>query len=350
MRDRFATPPGSVCIVMMSAIGDSVHVLPVVNALRRAWPDTTISWIIQPLPHTLVRDHPAVDEYLLFHRSRGAAGWAAFSQLAEQLKERRFDLVLALQVYLKAGIITGLLSADVKLGFDRARARDLNWVFTNERIPPHDPQHVQEQYFEFLEYLGVDPEPVVWGIRLTDEELEAQSRFFGEIDRPTCAVVVGSTDQARNWTADGYARAIEELQNVHGLQPILVGGPSAGEREMADRISSLTNATPIDTLGDDLRKLVWLLDGSALTLSPDTGPLHISRALDTPVVGLYGHTNPKRAGPFRAYYDLVVDGYAEFPGEEYPVSPARRDGLRRITVDMVLEKLQVAVDNYVGQR
>ena len=88
---------------------------------------------------------------------------------------------------------------------------------------------------------------------MTDEELEAQSRFFGEIDRPTCAVVVGSTDQARNWTADGYARAIEELQNVHGLQPILVGGPSAGEREMADRISSLTNARPIDTLGDDLR-------------------------------------------------------------------------------------------------
>ena len=350
MRDRFATPPRSVCIVMMSAIGDSVHVLPVVNALRRAWPETTISWIIQPLPHILVRDHPAVDEYLLFHRSRGAASWAAFSQLAEQLKERRFDLVLALQVYLKAGIVTGLLSADVKLGFDRARARDLNWVFTNERIPPHDPQHVQEQYFEFLEYLGVDPEPVVWGIRLTDEELEAQYRFFREIDRPTCAVVVGSTDRARNWTADGYARAIEELQNVHGLQPILVGGPSAGEREMADRISSLTNADPIDTLGDDLRKLVWLLDGSALTLSPDTGPLHISRALDTPVVGLYGHTNPKRAGPFRAYYDLIVDGYAEFPGEEYPVSPARRDGSRRITVDMVLEKLQVAVDNYVAPR
>ncbi|GMR13598.1 MAG: glycosyltransferase family 9 protein [Gemmatimonadota bacterium] len=349
MKDRFASPPRSVCIVMMSAIGDTVHVLPVVNALKRAWPDTTISWIIQPLPHVLVRDHPAVDEYLLFHRGRGVAGWAGFSQLAAQLKERRFDLVLALQVYLKAGIVTGLLSAEVKLGFDRARARDLNWVFTNERIPAHDPQHVQDQYFEFLEYLGVDPEPVVWGIRLTDEELAAQSRFFGEIDRPTCAVVVGSSDRARNWTAEGYARAIETMESVHGLQPILVGGPSAGEREMADRIASMTKAHPIDTLGDDLRKLVWLLDGSALTLSPDTGPLHISRALDTPVVGLYGHTNPKRAGPFRAYYDLVVDGYAEFPGEEYPVSPARRDGLGRITVDMVLEKIQVAMDKYVGQ-
>ncbi len=116
---------------------------------------------------------------------------------------------------------------------------------------------------------------------------------------------------------------------------------------MADRILSMTSAHPIDTLGDDLRRLVWLLDGSALTLSPDTGPLHISRALDTPVVGLYGHTNPKRAGPFRGFYDLVVDGYAEFPGEEYPVSAKGRDGMRRISVDMVLEKVQVAMDRYV---
>jgi len=347
VRDRFSSPPRSVCIVMMSAIGDSVHVLPVVNALRRAWPDTTISWIIQPLPHTLVRDHPAVDEYLLFRRSRGAAAWSGFSELAQQLKERRFDLVLALQVYFKAGIITGLLPADVKLGFDRARARDLNWLFTNERIPAHGPQHVQEQYFEFLEHLGVDPEPVVWGIHLTDQELEAQSSFFSEVDRPACAVVVGSTEQARNWTPEGYARVLEELENAHGLVPILVGGPSRREREMADRILGMTRASPIDTLGDDLRKLVWLLDGSALTLSPDTGPLHISRALDTPVVGLYGHTNPKRAGPFRAYYDLVVDGYADFPGEEYPVSPIRRRGMGRITVDMVLEKLQVATDRYL---
>ena len=347
MSGAFSTPPRSVCIVMMSAIGDAVHVLPVVNALKRAWPDTTISWIIQPVPHVLVRDHPAVDEYLLFHRGRGTAAWAGFAQLAQELKERRFDLALGLQVYFKAGIVTGLLPAKIKLGFDRARARDLNWLFTNERIAPHEPQHVQEQYFEFLQHLGVDPEPVEWGIRLSDEELEAQSKFFAEVDRPTCAVVVGSTEEARTWKAEGYARVLEELENTHGLTPVLVGGPSRHEREIADRILSMTTAHPIDMLGDDLRRLVWLLEGSALTLSPDTGPLHISRALNTPVVGLYGHTNPKRAGPFRGFYDLVVDGYAEFPGEEYPVSAKGRDGMRRISVDMVLEKVQVAMDRYV---
>ena len=113
-----------------------------------------------------------------------------------------------------------------------------------------------------------------------------------------------------------------------GCSRVLVGGSSQLERQMADEILSLTKAHPVDALGDDLRRLVVLLDGSVLTVSPDTGPLHISRALDTPVVGIYGYTNPKRTGPYRRYYDLVVDGYAEFPGEEYPISAARRDGMK----------------------
>jgi heptosyltransferase I len=92
---------------------------------------------------------------------------------------------------------------------------------------------------------------------------------------------------------------------------------------------------------------MYLLDGSSLTVSPDTGPLHISRALETPVVGLYGYTNPKRTGPYRKYYDLVVDGYAEFPGEEYPISMEYRDGMKRITPEMVLKKVDLAVRSYL---
>ena len=115
---------------------------------------------------------------------------------------------------------------------------------------------------------------------------------------------------------------------------------------MADRILHLTRARPLDLIGDDLRRLVWLLDGSALVVSPDTGPLHIARALDVPVVGLYGYTNPKRTGPYRRYQDLVVDGYAEFPGEAYQVMPAYRDGMKRVTVEAVLEKIFLARAQY----
>ena len=284
-------PIGSVCIVMLSAIGDAVHVLPVANALKRAWPDVRISWIIQPTLRALVEGHAAIDELIVFERGRsGLRSWTNFADLGHYVRGKHFDLALALQVYLKAGIVVGMLPAKRKLGFDTARARDANWIFTNERIPPQPPQHVQAQYFEFLHYLGVDPEPVEWDIPIADQDREAQASFFSELDKPACSVVVATTKPKKNWTAEGYARILEEIESTHGLQPILVGGPSKLEREMADEILSLTKAHPIDALVDDLRRLVYLVVGSALTISPDTGPLHISRALETSLVGLHGYT------------------------------------------------------------
>jgi heptosyltransferase I len=332
---------------MLSAIGDAVHVLPVANALKRAWPDCRITWVIQPVPHLLVKNHPAIDDFVLFHRRRGLKGWMGFADFARDVRERRFDLLLGLQVYFKAGVLTALAPATVKLGFDRARARDMQWLFTNRRVPAREPQHVQDQYFEFLEDLGLDPNPVEWGIELTAAEREAQSAFFAGLDRPACAVVVGTSKPEKNWTPEGYARVLEEVEGVHGLRPVLVGGPSAIERRMADEVLARTSAGVVDALGDDLRKLVWILEGSALTLSPDTGPLHISRALETPVVGLFGYTNPKRSGPYRLYQDLVVDGYAAYPGEAYPLEHAYRDGMQRVTVEMVLEKVALAMERYV---
>ena len=332
---------------MLSAIGDAVHVLPVATALKRAWPATRITWVIQPVPHLLVKDHPAIDDFVVFHRRRGISGWLGFADFARDVRQRRFDLLLGLQVYFKAGVLTALAPARVKLGFDRARARDMQWLFTDERIPVHEPQHVQDQYFEFVRHLGIDPEPVTWDLSLSDAEREAQATFFDTLDRPACAVVVATSKPGKNWTAEGYARVLEEVEATHGLRPVLVGGPSTIERRMADDILERTSARVVDALGNDLRKLVWILEGSALTLSPDTGPLHISRALGTPVVGLFGYTNPKRSGPYRAFQDLVVDGYAAYPGEAYPVEHAYRNGMGRITVSDVLEKVSLAMERYV---
>ncbi len=339
-------PPGEICIVMLSAIGDAVHVLPVANALKRAWPDTRITWVIQPVPHLLVRDHSAIDDFIVFHRHRGPRGLRSLLDARRELRGRSFDLLLGLQVYAKAGILTSMARSPVKLGFDRARARDLQWLVTTHRIPRHPPQHVQDQYFEFLEWLGVRPSPVRWDIRFSEVERAAQSVFFDRFPGPACAIVVGTSKPEKNWHPHGYARVLEAIESEHGLHPVLVGGPSAVERDIANKILSETSANVTDALGDDLRRLTWILDGSALTISPDTGPLHLSRALDTPVVGLFGYTNPRRTGPYGAYRDLVVDGYAEYPGEDYPIDHAYRDGMGRVTVDDVLEKVAVAVNRY----
>ena len=331
--------PRRIAIVMLSALGDAVHALPVVNALKRKWPRAELTWVIQPVPHQLVRHQPAVDHFIVFQRRRGVRGAKAFLELRRQARGRRFDLLLDLQVYFKAGIITALLDAPVKLGFDRARARDLNWLFTTHRIAPHPVQHVQDQYFEFLHHIGVDPEPVEWSIVITPEERAAQREFFEALDRPACAVVLGTSRAAKNWPAERYARALEHVYERHGLQPVVVGGPSAGEREVAEAVLRLARVPIRKALGDSVRRLIWLLDGSRLVLSPDTGPLHVARALDRPLVGIYGYTNPRRHGPYRRP-GAIVDGYARYPGEPYPASMEYRpDGMARIPVEAVTAKV-----------
>ena len=337
-------PPKEVCIVMLSAIGDAVHVLPVATALKRAWPETKITWVIQPVPLRMVQNHPAIDEFIVFHRRRGLSAWMGVYDLIKQMRGRQFDLLLGLQVYLKAGLATALAPARVKLGFDLPRARDGQWLFTNVRIPSRGHRHVQDQYLEFLEYLGINPTPVEWGLQFSEEERVLQADFFQEIQRPVCAVVIATSKVEKNWHVEGYARVLEALEREHGLQPVLLGGPSTIERKMANEILKETDAQVIDQLGDNLRRLMWIIDNAKLVISPDTGPLHISRALGTPVVALFGHTNPKRSGPWQAFEDLIVDGYAEYPGEQYPLTPKYREGMKRITVDDVLEKVAIAAD------
>jgi len=176
-----------ICIVMMSAVGDAVHVLPVINALKRHAPTCLITWILQPGPATLVRGHRSVDEIILFDRSKGMQ---AFADIRRALAGREFDLVIDLQVYFKAGVITAMTRAPVKLGFDRVRARDLNWLFTTHRIPARPVgQHVQDQYFEFLEALGVKVAPVIWDLGPWPTELAWRDEFFRKLDRPAAALL-----------------------------------------------------------------------------------------------------------------------------------------------------------------
>ncbi len=332
---------------MLSALGDAVHVLPVLNALRRAWPETSVTWIIQPVAYSLVRDHPAVDEFILFRRRRGLDAWRSYADLRRDLHGRHFDLAIALQVYFKAGLITAMMPADTKLGFDRARARDLNWMFTNRKLPPRPVTHVQDAYFEFLDVLGIEPHPVEWNLGPSAAERTAQRAFFERIDRPVCAFVVATSKREKNWAPERYVPVIDAVERDFGMRAVVVGGPSALERDAAEQIAHLARFKPIIALGNDVRRLVWQLDGSALVVSPDTGPLHIARALDIPVVGLYGYTNPKRYGPYRKFIDLIVDGYARYPDEDYPLNMEHRiDGMARVRPEAVIEKITLAVERY----
>jgi heptosyltransferase I len=349
---RLASGPREVGILMLTALGDAVHVLPVLRAMRRARPDWRLTWVIQPVPHRLVEPNEPADDYVVFDRRRGARAWVAYAEARRAMAGRRFDLLICLQVYLKAGLLAAVLPADVKLGFDRRRARDANWLFTNARIPARPDAHVQDQYFEFLRHLGIEPEPVVWGLEPTAPEREEQSAFLARMEgAQLCGVVLATSRPEKNWAPERYARLLEAVRSDLGMTPVLIGGPSAVERDVSARLAAAGAGDPVDMLGDDVRRLVWLTQACDVVVSPDTGPLHIARAVGTPVVGMYGFTNPRRAGPYRAFSDLVVDGYAREPGEDYPLSPRhRRGGMDRVTVDAVLAAVERARERYVAAR
>jgi len=324
---------------MMSAVGDAVHVLPVINAIKRFRPSSHITWVLQPGPATLVRGHPAVDDIVRFDRSKGLQ---AFLDVRRELVRRRFDVVINLQVYFKAGVVTSFTRAPIKLGFDRARARDMNWLFTNRKIPPHpEGQHVQDQYFEFLRALDIPYEPVTWNLGPWPEERPWQTEFFAPIARPVAAIVVATSKPQKDWLPERWAEVVDKLSDDYGLQPVLVGGRSPRELHAESVIMERARHRPISALGSGLRKLVSILEGSTLVLAPDTGPLHMAVALERPVISLIGYTNPKRTGPYRHFHDLIVDAYGD-PGEDYPLSmETRLDRMPRITVDDVMRKVEV---------
>ena len=336
-------PLHHVCIVMMSAVGDAVHVLPVINAIERRYPASRITWVLQPGPASLVRGHPAVDEIILFERKKGMR---AFVEAGRRLREREFDVVLCLQTYLKAGVLTAIARSPVKLGFDRARSRDMTWLFTNRKIPARPVQHMQDQYLEFLSALDIPVHQTEWRLGPWPEERAWQADYFASIDRPVVTCVIGTSKPDKDWIPERWAELIDVLREKYGVQPVLAGGTSAGERETERIINERAGIPPLSTLGIPLRQLVALLDGSALVISLDTGPLHMSVALERPVISLMGYNDPQWVGPYRRFNDLTVDAYHD-PGESAPASSEHRPGrMERIQVADVLEKVEAWHQRY----
>ena len=323
---------------MLSAVGDAVHVLPVINALKRHDPGCLITWVLQPGPASLVRGHPGVDDIIVFDRRRGRR---AFLDVRRELASRRFDVTLALQDYFKAGVITALTHAPVRLGYDRARARDLNWLFTSHRIPAAPPAHIQDEYLEFLPPLGISPDSVVWGLGPWESELAWQRELVARFDRPIASMVIGSSRREKDWIANRWAEVSNALYADFGLQPVLVGGRSPRELETERAIMAHPGPAPVSLLDSGLRRLVSILDASALVISLDTGPLHMAVALDKPVVSLIGYSNPLRTGPYRAFQELLVNAYGPTLRNGRLATDRRRDRMSRITVGDVLEKVEL---------
>ncbi|MFO7838233.1 MAG: glycosyltransferase family 9 protein [Desulfosalsimonadaceae bacterium] len=332
-----------ICLIRTSAIGDTVHALALVNALRQGYPDAHLTWVLQHLPYEMVKHQPGIDQFITFDRKGGLKNWRS---LAGRLRKKNFDLLLAPQASAKVSLITFLARAKVKVGFDWQRSRELLWLACNRHIPASPMRHVQDQFFEFADYLGIKDYSAFWGFRFTEAERCWQRSFFAAAGRPAAGFVIASAHPEKDWPPAFYARAMDAADKDLALQPVIIGGPSLKERRIADQILSMCRCRPITALEKPIRNTMLQLDGCRLVVAPDTGPLHIAVALGVPTIGLYGHSNPRRCGPYR-FRDLLIDRYNEDELPHAPITRRTKPGrMKRIPPEEVVEKMAAALSAY----
>jgi heptosyltransferase I len=298
--------PRSVCLLRMSAIGDTCHAVPILRTMQKAWPQTQFTWIIGKTEARLMSLIEGVEFIIVDKR----AGLAARRETRKLLRKRQFDVLLHMQLAFRASLLTRSVRATVKLGFDRKRARELQWLFTNARIAARSREHVMDSFFGFVEALGVKDRVVSWDIPLPVDALEYAHRLIPD-NKPTLVISPCSSHPMRNWRAERYAAVADHAARQHGMRVILCGGPTKLERATGAAIEAAA-ATPVtNQIGrDTLPQMLALLERATVLVAPDSGPAHMATMVRTPVVGLYAATNPARSGPYLSR-PWCVNAYAE---------------------------------------
>jgi heptosyltransferase I len=299
-------PPRSICLIRLSAIGDTCHAVPMVRAVQRAWPGCRITWIIGRIEAKLLSLLPEIEFLTVDKRRPGAE----FARLRRELRGRRFDVLLHMQVSLRASLLSTLVRAPIKIGFDRARARELQWLFTNRRIAARRREHVLDSFWGFTEAIGIAERRLQWDLPLPPEAVEYAARIVPDA-RPTLLISPCSSHAPRNWRAEFYAQVADHAVRRWGMRVVLCGGPSEIERDMGECILARAEHPPVNQIGrDTLPQMLALLGAATLLLTPDSGPAHMAAMVDTPVIGLYAATNPARSGPYLSR-QWCVDRFAE---------------------------------------
>jgi lipopolysaccharide heptosyltransferase I len=298
-----AFAPQRVLIIKPSAVGDIVHALPVLPRLRRLWPDARISWMATPACSGLVENHPLIDEVILFERKRLGRGWynpfalLDLAGLVQQIRHRRFDLVIDLQGLLRSASVALASGAPRRVGFANAR-EGASLFYTDLVHCSMELDHAVERYLKVAAALGCDDGIIEFPFAVDDHD----RRFIREqIPAGTRYAVLapGTNWKTKRWPVERFAGLVEPLRRRFGLESVTAG--AAGDRELTARIPAHFNLTGKTTL----RQAVALLERADLVIANDTGPMHIAAALGRPLVTPYGPTGVRQTGPF-GRFDSVV--------------------------------------------
>ena len=338
----FKPPLRHVCLLRLSAIGDTCHALAALRAFQSSWPDAQFTWIIGKAEAKLMTEILPEIEFIIFDKRETLRElW----RLRAILRRRRFDLLLDLQLSFRASLLSRYIRAPIKLGFDRPRARELQWLFTNAQIAPATREHVLDSFMGFARACGIEPQAPRFDVTLPAHTLE-YARSVVIAGQRTMLISPCSSHTARNWPAERYAAVADHAASVHGMRVVLVGGRSAEEARMGAAITAAARAPLVNQIGKDtLPQLLGLMSECAMSqcavlLSPDSGPAHMATLVGLRVIGLYAATRTARAGPYYSR-EWCVDKYDEASRKFYGKPAAEIPWTTKIERPGVMELIAV---------
>jgi lipopolysaccharide heptosyltransferase I len=288
--------PRRLLLVKPSSFGDIINALPALSALRHAWPETAIDWIVKPQWAPLLKNHPMLHEVLPF-----PGNLREWRRTIGELRRRRYDMVIDLQGLFRTGFLSMVLGSRARAGFAEGREGS-RWFYTHPMPTSGASVHVVERNLEVIRALGVstdgvrnfllprNPEADEWVERLWAKEQVKP-------DEMVYLVHPGTRRETKRWPAERFAALLERLVATPSYRVVLIGGDE--ERKEFPRDSGEARARPIDLLGrTSLPQLVALTRKATMLVTNDSGPMHLAAALGIPVVALFGPTDPRRVGPY----------------------------------------------------
>ncbi len=339
--------PGHIALFRLSALGDVTLMLPLVRTLQKQWPNTRLTWIIGKGVYPLMEGLSGV-EFLVIEKPRSIKDYYRLHTL---FQHHKFDVLLAMQASFRTNLIYPHIKADRKIGFDNSRARDLHRFFINEQIDSRN-EHLADGFLGFARKLGIQKQTVKWGLYVPEVDRRWANTLRPSV-RPWIAINPVASKAERTWLPDRYASVIDKAHRQWGCDFVLTGGPQPAEIELAKDIEQIAETPILNLVGKtSYKKIAALLTTVDLLIAPDTGPVHIAVAVDTPVIGLYAVARPELSGPYQQgqytvnRYPEAVDLYLnKSPDTASWHERVHEDGaMALITVGDVLERLRSVLE------
>ena len=314
------------------AIGDLLHTLPALKAVRKKFPSAHVTVVVSPGLESLIQGTPVADRVQTFDKSEIKRSPKAFINFASLIRNEHYDLFIDMQPSLRSLVLRWFSGARQVLVYRKRKMNEAG----DRRL------HAVENFLETVRSLGYDVSADGIELPLTPETLRNSDRFLKERGfedgRPLVALncSVGAARPSRNWFPERFAALADRLIDDVGAQVVFVGGKE--DRDVVRSVLADMKNKAISAAGElSLPDSVALLARCGCLVSADTGPMHLAAAVQTPVVGLFGSTDPRRTGPVGKGHQIIRKDLTCVPCEEKHCPYGTRACMAEITVDEVFK-------------